>query len=506
MAKNGTAADASTLGNPSSLSAKMTNFQAGIQRNVTSGLLGATGKLSSATADKVGNFLFPGIKEGKFNLSGAVSYNDSLNVAKASIADGATVSSAQGLNVIADVKDRPTSTVGAKSTSTGTAIGGAVALGNFNNQAQAWIGKNAKVDAKGATKVDAQTRIPFAWQIDWSSPDQILNHLQGNVLDLVFTSFGINSASGKSGAGVAAAVTVFDMKNSAQAWIDEGAKVNTVFTPGTGSQSVTVHAKNDVNTVHAVGIAGKKFLGTTGGKAAVGGSANVLDLDTTATALIYGGADVRASQGVNVQAEQTTQIVSVAEAGGQSDNVGVEGAVGVHLIKQRTQAGIDDDARVQAGGPVTVQANGDLEDITVAGGVVATKGQVGIGFAVSVNQVDTDTKAIIGNVDAAGADAAGVQGSVRSSGAVTVQAISGTEVGAYSVAGSLATNSKAQTEAPSGSDSSTQSGASGAGKGKFGIAVSADAAYNEITANTTAAITDGANIAQGTDVAVTRHQ
>ncbi|MBU0918319.1 MAG: hypothetical protein KKD97_18420 [Gammaproteobacteria bacterium] len=506
MLKNTTGADASTLGNPSSLSARMTNFQAGIQRNVTSGLLGATGKLSSGTADKVSGFLFPGIKEGKFNLSGAVSYNDSLNVAKASVADGATVSSARDLNVIADIKDRPTSTVGAKSTSTGTAIGGAVALGNFENQAQAWIGKSAKVDAKRATKVDAQTRIPFAWQIDWSSPDQILNHLQGNVLDLVFTSFGINSASGKSGAGVAAAVTVFDMKNSAQAWIDEGAQVNTVFTPGsagTGSQSVTVHAKNDVNTVHAVGIAGKKFLGTTGGKAAVGGSANVLDLDTTATALIYGGADVRATQGVTVDAEQTTQIVSVAEAGGQSDNVGVEGAVGVHLIKQRTEAGIDDDAKVQAGGPVTVQSNGDLEDITVAGGVVATKGQVGIGFAVSVNQVDTDTKAIIGNVDAAGADAAGVQGSVRSSGAVTVQATSGTEVGAYSVAGSLATNSKAQTDAPAAGDSSTQSGSSGAGSGKFGIAVSADAAYNEITANTTAAITDGANIAQGTDAAVT---
>lgn len=506
MAKNSTAADASTLGNPSSLSAKMTNFQAGIQRNVTSGLLGATGKLSSGTADKVSGFLFPGIKEGKFNLSGAVSYNDSLNVARASVADGATVSSARDVNVLADVKDRPTSTVGAKSTSTGTAIGGAVALGNFDNQAQAWIGKSAKVDAKRATKVDAQTRIPFAWQIDWSSPDQILNHLQGSVLDLVFTSFGINSASGKSGAGVAAAVTVFDMKNSAQAWVDEGAQLNTVFTPGsagTSGQSVTVHAKNDINTVHAVGIAGKKFLGTTGGKAAVGGSANVLDLDTTATALIHGGADVRATQGVNVQAEQTTQIVSVAEAGGQSDNVGVEGAVGVHLIKQRTEAGIDDDARVQAGGPVTVQANGDLEDITVAGGVVATKGQVGIGFAVSVNQVDTDTKAIIGNVDAAGADAAGVQGSVRSGGAVTVQATSGTEVGAYSVAGSIATNSKAQTDAPAAGDSSTQSGSSGAGTGKFGIAVSADAAYNEITADTTAAITDGANIAQGTNVAVT---
>jgi len=171
------------------------------------------------------------------------------------------------------------------------------------------------------------------------------------------------------------------------------------------------------------------------GKAAVGGSANVLDLDTTATALIHGGADVRASQGVNVQAEQTTQIVSVAEAGGQSDNVGVEGAVGVHLIKQRTDAGIDDDARLQAGGPVTVQANGDLEDITVAGGVVATKGQVGIGFAVSVNQVDTDTKAIIGNVDAAGAEEAGVQGAGARGGAETGSASMGTEVGGDRVRG-----------------------------------------------------------------------
>ena len=508
MAKNTTAADASTLGNPSSLSAKMTNFTAGIQRNVSSGLLGATGKLSSGTADKVSNVLFPGLKEGKLNLSGAVAYNDSSNLAQASIADDAQVQSARQLNVLADVKDRPTSTVGAKTTSTGTAIGGAVALANFQNQAQAWIGKRAQVDAKGALTVDAQTRVPYAWQIDWSKPDDILNHLQGNVLDLVFTSFGLNAASGKNGAGVAAAVTVFDMDNTARAWVDEGAKVNTVFSPAAMSlpdQSVTVHAKNDVNAVHAVGIAGKKVLGTTGGKAAIGGSANVIELDTTAEALILGGADVRAAQGVTVKAEQTTQLVSVAEAGGSSDNVGVEGAVGVHLIKQRTLAGIDDDATVRAGGPVTVQALGDFEDITVAGGVVATKGQVGIGFAVSVNQVDTATTALIGNVDAAGRDAAGAQGAVRTGGALTVKADAQTEVGAYSVAGAIATSSKAQTDAPAAGDSSTQTGSSGAGSGKFGIAVSGDASYNDITADTTAAITDGAQVLQAGDVAVQAH-
>ena len=508
MAKNTTSADASTLGNPNTLSAKMTNFTAGIQRNVTSGILGATGKMSSATADKVSGFLFPGIKEGKLNLSGAVSYNDSNNTARASVADGARVQSAQDLSVTAEVKDRPTSTVGAKTTSTGTAIGGAVALANFQNHAQAWIGKGAVVDAKRATRVDAQTRIPYAWQIDWNSPDAILNHLQGNVLDLVFTSFGINSASGKSGAGLAAAVTVFDMDNSARAWVDEGARVNTVFTagtpgtPGVMQQSVTVFAKNDVNMVHAVGIVGKKVLGTSGGKAAIGGSANVLDLDTTASALILGAADVRATQGVTVAAEQATQVVSVAEAGGQSDSVGVEGAVAVNLIKQTTLAGVDDDARVQAGGPVSVQALGDLEDISVAGGVVATKGQVGIGFAVVVNQVDTDTKAVIGNVDATGRDAAGVQGALSSGGKLDVKATSDTEVGAYAVAGAIATSSKAQTDAPAAGDSSTQSGSSGAGTGKFGIAVSADASWNEVVADTTAAITDGAQVNQATDVNV----
>lgn len=509
IAKNTTAADASTLGNPSSISAQITNFTAGIQRNVVSGVLGATGKLSGATGDKIANFMFPGIKEGKFNLSGAVTYSDSANAAKASIADGAKVQSAAGLDVTASIQDRPSASVGAKTTSTGTAVGGAVALANFSNDAKAWIGKGATVDAKGALKVDAQTRVPYPWQINWNSPDAILNHLQSNVLDLVFTTFGINSAAGKSGVGAAAAVTVFNLDNNAQAFIDEGAKVNTTaYAPGTQSlpdQTVTVHAQNEVSTVHAVGIAGKKVLGTTGGKAAIGGSADVVDIDSTASATIRGGADVRAARSVTVKAEQTAQIVTVAEAGGSSDAVGIEGAVTVDILKQSTLAGIDDDAKVQSGGPVTVQADASLRDIAVAGGVVATKGSVGIGFAVTVNKVDTDTTARIGNVDLAGRDVAGANGFVNSAGALQVKADAVTEVGAYSVAGALATSSKAQTEAPTAGDSSTQSGSSGAGTGKFGIAVSGDAAYNDVTANTTAAISDGAQVNQATDVTVRAH-
>jgi filamentous hemagglutinin family protein len=509
MARDATSADAATLGDPSGVLDKLSNFKAGIQRNVSSGILSATGLLKPAAADKLSNFMFPGIKEGKFNASGAVIYADAHNTAQASIADGAKVKAAGALDVTSSITDRPSSGVGAKTTSTGSAIGGAVALASFSNTAQAWIGKGAVVDAQGALRVDAQTLVPYPWQIDWTSPKAILNHLQGNVLGMVFTSYGINSAKGKSGAGVAAAVTVFDMNSTSEAFIDDGARINTLSVPTSAQplpgQSVTVFARNEVNTVNAVGILGTKVLGTSGGQAAVGGAANILDIEGSASATIRGQAEVRSATSVTVEAEQLSRLVTVTEAGGSSDNVGVEGAVSVNTVTQTTLAAIDDDARIHAGGLVKVHALGDFRDISVAGGVVATKGSVGIGFSVSLNTIDTSTSAFVGNVDAAGLDAAGALGEVNTAGALNVNAESGTEVGAYSLVGAVATSSSAQTDAPGSGESSTQSGQSGAGKGKFGIAVSGDASVNDIHADTSAYLADGVKVTQATDVSVKAH-
>ncbi|MEC5399591.1 leukotoxin LktA family filamentous adhesin [Uliginosibacterium sp. H1] len=503
IAKNTTSADAATLGNPNTLSAKMTNFTAGIQRNVSGGLLTSVGGLSQANSDKLTGFMFPGIKEGKFNASGAVAYVDATNTANASIAANATVKANGKIDVVAKVEDRPTASAGAKSTSTGTAIGGSVVLGNFSNNADAFIGHDATVDARGALRVDAQTLVPFAWQIDWNSPDAILNHLQGAVLDLVFTSYSINSASGKSGLGLAAGVSLFNLDNHSNAHIDEGAKINTVYDKDSmvlPQQSVTVYAKNDVSTVNAVGILGKKFFGTSGGKAAIGGAVNIVDIAGTASATIRGNAQVKSENGVDVKAESVSQIVTVTEAGGQSDNVGIEGAVSINMIDNTTVAAIDDDARIDAGSNVQVQALGDVENIAIAGGVVATKGQVGIGFAVSINDIDTSTSAFVGDYDPLNLDNAAATGSVKTGGNLLVKAESDTEIGAYSVSGAIATNSSAQGSESGASGSDTKSGSSGSGTGKFGIAVSADASINEITADTKAYLSDGANVTQAGNV------
>ena len=505
--KNNTSAEAATLGDPNTISAKITNFKAGIQRNVTSSILKATGKLKPETSDRISSFLFPGIKEGKFNLSGAVTYTDAVNTATASIAPSARVKAEGNIDVTAKVNDRPNASVGSKATSTGTAIGGSAIIAGFTNNADAYIGSGATVDAKGKLLVDAQTVVPYAWQIDWNSPAAILNHLQEGILDMVLTSYAINSAKGKSGLGLAAAVSVFDLQNNANAWIAEGAKVNTLYDKDTfalPNQAVTVHARNDINTVNAVGLLSLKFLGTSGGKAAIGGSGNIIDITENASATIRGNAQVKSETTVDIKAENVNQLVTVTEAGGSSDQIGIEGAVSINTLNGKAVAAIDDDAKVDAGGNVNVEALGDVEVISVAGGVVATKGQAGIGFSVSLNTIDTGVSAYVGNYDPLLLDNAPAAGQVKTGGDLKIKATSDTEIGAYSVTGALATDSKAQTEVPADAKETkdgtgSAAGSSGSGKGKFGIAVSGDASVNDIKADTLAYISDGASISQAHD-------
>ncbi|TVT46933.1 MAG: leukotoxin LktA family filamentous adhesin [Denitromonas halophila] len=502
--EEGNSANAATLGNPSSISAKITNFKAGIQRNVVGGILTATGKINPATADRLTSFLFPGIKEGKFNAAGAVAWSTGNNTATASIAPLADVKAAGGISVTAKITDDPSSSAGAKTSSTGSAVGGSVAYGSFVNTANAFIGKGATVDAKGALLVDAQTHVPYPWQIDWEDPDEILNFLQGGVLDMFLTTYSINSAKGKSGIGLAVGVNLFDLDNNATAYIDEGAQINTRYTaiPGLATQSVKVSAKNDISLTGAVGILSKKFLGTSGGKAALGGSAGLISIDTNASATIRGNATVNSANAVNVDATNIQRVVTVTEAGGSSDAVGVEGAVSINTLTNTSTAAIDDDATVAAGDDITVNAKGDLENISVAGGVVATKGQVGIGFSVSVNTIVSDVAAYIGNFDPLGLDLVPALGNISTTGKVNLVAASEVSQGAYSVAGALATDSKAQTDMPAGA-SDTQDGAgsgsaSKSGKGKFGVAVSADVSINDVKADTQAYVSDGATISAAT--------
>lgn len=510
--QNNTSANAATLGDTSTIGARIANFKAGIQRNVTGAVLGSLTKLSPGQSSAITNFLFPGIKDGRFNASGAVAWADSDNLAQASVAAGASVRSGNGLTVDASVSEVPKASATAKSTSNGTALGGSAVVARFGNQADAWVGANAQTDARGATLIEATTLIPYPWQINWNSPVTVLSHLQGNLLDLALTGYTFNSAKGKEGVGIAAGVALLGFENNASAWVAEGAQINqrtnSTATPGLdlSQQSVDVRARNEVNLVTAAGIASTSFLGATGGKGAIGGVASIVDVGGQASATVHDGALVRAAKSVTVDAQSQYQLASVAESGGSSDSLTIQGAVGVTTVNTQTVATIDDKARIQADDDVTVSADGELRTIAIAGGVAATKGPVGIGMSVAVNTIDNQVSAFVGNANAA-TDTAPATGSISAGGNLAVRASADTEIGAYSLAGALATNSSEQTTAPSDAGT-TQSGAgsaaggAGAGQGKFGIAMSGDASVNTIQADTVARLGDGVQVSQADDLTI----
>ena len=122
----------------------------------------------------------------------------------------------------------------------------------------------------------------------------------------------------------------------------------------------------------------------------------------------------------------------------------------------------------------------------------------------SVNTLSSDVAAFIGNFDPLGLDLVPALGQISSGGNVNLIALSDISQGSYSVAGALATNSKSQTEMPAGAadtqDGGGTVGKTQAGKGKFGVAVSADVSINDMKANTSAHISDGAKITQAANV------
>lgn len=528
VTRNSASSDAASLGALTALQ-KVTNTIEKTKQNVAGSLIGKLGVLSTEQTDRLTSFMFPTVKEGKFNVAGAVTWTDHHNTAEASIAADAVVRSQGSIAVAADVTAKVNGSANAKSTSTGTAIGGAGVIAEFENDARAFIGERAAVDARGAITVEANNAVPYPWQINWTSIPDVLNHLQGNLLDLALTSYALNSASGKDGVGLAAALSLTTFDNDAQAWIGRGARVNQDAAFAGPGQSVAVRAENDVNTVDAVGIVSRKILGTSGGKAAIGGSVSIIDVIGNARAFVQDDAQVAAAGDIEVAARSDNRLITVTVAGGKSDKIGIEGAVSVNMVRNDTQAFVDDKARLDAGGDITVRASSALDNLAITGGVVLSK-DVGVGLSVSLNFIRNDVRAYVGN-EIGSIDLLPATGRITAGGDLLVEAQADNDIGSYSVAGSVATGTAASTQMPTdaastpdapaqagsgssggGSAGSGSSGGSGgaagsgsSGKGKFGIAVSGDASVNDIEADTHAYIAGSITIADARGAQIRAH-
>ncbi|NCC69375.1 MAG: hypothetical protein EOM14_14495, partial [Clostridia bacterium] len=168
-----------------------------------------------------------------------------------------------------------------------------------------------------------------------------------------------------------------------------------------GANELNVHATDDTSRTAVVGNV------SASGKVAVGAGIAYNDVggasaDTSAakqntlaqinnTALTTAGANAS----VDVQAKDTSDLLTIGVGVGGSGSVAVQGAAAVALVNKTVEASMTDseiDKGLAKQADVTVKADSDSDILTVAAVIAASK-DASIGAGVAVNRITQDTKA-----------------------------------------------------------------------------------------------------------------
>ncbi|HEY8830258.1 MAG TPA: hypothetical protein VIM83_06635, partial [Candidatus Limnocylindria bacterium] len=154
------------------------------------------------------------------------------------------------------------------------------------------------------------------------------------------------------------------------------------------AQSVRVAAANQFNEL---GIAGSVAVGLDAGVAVPVG---VRIIHLNSDAFINDSAKVNARGDISVTSTAKDAIISVV-AGAGGGIVGVAGSVGVTLVTLHTFASTGTSVQANADGDVLVAASDDTRLLLVQIGLAG--GFVGVGAAIGVAKLDKDTEAFIGS-------------------------------------------------------------------------------------------------------------
>jgi hypothetical protein len=398
------------------------------------------------------NKMFPTLKSGKFNLSGAVTIVDTDQNIQAYLAPTARVTAAGDVEVVSTLSDALSVSAAGNSTSDKFAAGGAVVVANLDNDIGAYVDSGAVVTAGGSVRLNAQIEMPFPWEslvntaaellaFDFDSPQEVLSFLSSAYFgegvpssQTVLTSFVRNSSAGNTGS-LSGAVEFMDFNNSARAEIRDNAQVTS-----TGG-SVDVFARTEFNTMNLVGASSsfsysfidKLLLGAplpiigpisatnvapkvneiakqagisdkykingyskpTGG---IGGGVTYYAIDNSAVASIGDGAIVNAKDGVSVVSDTEERNITVTYSQGNSEKLGIFGAGSIVDLRTKSIAFVEDSAKVNAGAgsDLVIRATSDPRVYNLTGGV-AFGANIGIGASVGLTNIDNVVKAFIGN-------------------------------------------------------------------------------------------------------------
>ena len=266
-------------------------------------------------------------------------------------------------------------------------IGAAVALNYVDVVDRGMIGDRVVIDAGDTVTVTANT------------PAGLRND---------FTAWGL-SAAGGSGAGVAGSVAVQVLLLRNEATIGEDVAITT-------DGGVVLSASNPMG-LQSMAASGALSTSSAGVGAAI--VVNVIDADTiarigsTAThpvTIDAGGAiSLSATSGIvalgvdpilDFDIPDVTSVALAGAASGSSATIG--GSLIVDVVNITTRAEVGDNASINQtvgslpGQSLSVVASDDTEFVELAGAIGLSAGSAGIGFALVLNVINKDVRAVIG--------------------------------------------------------------------------------------------------------------
>lgn len=491
-------------------------------------------------------------KELPFAIGGAITIAETDNAAHAIVGSAGDIQANGNVNVLGRAEDNYQVYAAGAAGEAEVSIGGAVSFAFVENNSEALISPNARVDSGKVLNVRSEAVIPnqvsFAnLGLDLDDSDdtgldasgkvtrryddgvnaaEVIKAIQDSILLLLSSASVIGGtvsttlahsavapsqkADGKL--GITFGINVNRLDNDSKAAIESGALVNQRIATA-DIQDVMVESFSHVETINLAGL--PTLLGVVGEPGAsqsnaAGGHLDVITHQTNSIAYIADGAVVTAGRDVIVTGSSFNAFLSAAQAGGKSGDITVEGAVSFVSIGAETYAYIDDQADVEAGRDVLVTADNDTFVIDVAG-TLTLAGSVGVGVSVALAIIDNNTHAFIGDNPYDNVTPTALPKEVTAGRDARVKATSGQKLFNFALAGTIV----APFDLGPGEQQNVKDGKIGGGlqqteDGKsFGIGVSADAAMNflddDVSAFVTSPITVGGDLvvdAENTTVAV----
>ncbi|MEM7578444.1 MAG: DUF4347 domain-containing protein, partial [Cyanobacteria bacterium P01_A01_bin.80] len=300
-------------------------------------------------------------------------------------------------------------------------FGATVVVNNIDNDTKAYTTNNANLAGKGHLSLD------------------LLDTTINGVSIFAVNNEDIEVKSGTASLGgfsFAGTVVVNSIENTTQAYA-EGSKINDDLNGANNSQNVWVKALSD-SKIDVLG--GALSISKAGG---IGGTIDINSIINDTRAYIGDNATVKAKNNILVEAIGSKNVDSIVVAGTVSGSIGFAGAVSINtlgssisqkgieaadkasktlidqiknidqysdkiatdksiielfnirVVKHGTQAFTGNNANLQAGGNIAIQAKETSKVSSLAGG--GSIGLVGVGGAVSVIEIKHNTQAFAGN-------------------------------------------------------------------------------------------------------------